>query len=79
MTYHSGGASKLEDIVLLVDELDMSAPNNNLSFRGAEHFMKARFFYGCSATTLSEEDKTDFDCVKLGTTFASMNGPRKLI
>ena len=75
----NGGASQLQDIVLLVDELDMSAPTNELSFNGAEHFMKAKFFYGCSATSLTEADKAAFECTQLGATFASMAGPKKLI
>jgi len=37
-----------------MDELDMSAPSNKLSFKGAEHFMKAKFFYGCTACELTE-------------------------
>ena len=74
-----GGADRLRGIVLLVDELDMASPMNNLSFRGSEHFMKASVFYGCSATNLSDDDKAAFDSHQFGTIFSSMTGPKKLV
>ena len=33
------GSSKIDDLVLLVDEVDMVSPAKDYGFRGAEHFM----------------------------------------
>lgn len=45
-------ANVLKDLVLLVDEVDMAA-DDDLGWKGAEHFTAARFFYGCTASDLT--------------------------
>jgi len=59
---HFAGSSAIDDLILLVDEVDMCSPANEFGFKGAEHFMRAKFFYGCSATALTEADKKEFKC-----------------
>ena len=46
--------------MLLVDEVDMAAPAKKDGFKGAQHYMKARFFYGCTACTLTAHEKNSF-------------------
>ena len=57
ITNKSGG-SIMQDLVLLVDEVDMISPAKTYSFEGAEYFMQACCFYGCTASPLTAQEKT---------------------
>ena len=56
MITHTKGAIAVQDLVLLVDEVDMVSPAKEYSWNGAEHFLQARCFYGCTASPLTTDE-----------------------
>ena len=51
------GSARIEDLILLVDEIDMISPAKSYAYKGAEHFMQARCVYGCTASELTTDEQ----------------------
>ena len=60
MVFASEDERKLQDVLLLVDEIDMAAPSKDDGFKGAHGFIRAKFFYGMTAVPLNQAELDSF-------------------
>ena len=76
LAYYTPGFAS--DLVLLVDEVDMLSPAKDMGFKGAEHLIKAKFFCGCTATKLTDEDRKELQFPP-GSVFNELRTPNATI